>query len=181
MPMRSLGAVIRPMFRLNPIPGPCRWSVALGLALSLACSLPTAFSAAGPPDILPPARPWRGASERLVAKPDDPWITPSEKTGLTDTPSYDETVAYLKKLSAASPLLSLQEFGRTAQGRRLHVVIASKDRAFTPDALRAAGRPVLLAQAGIHAGEIDGKAAGLMRLRDDSFGWQHSLLDPAQF
>jgi hypothetical protein len=40
-----------------------------------------------PQEFLPPALPWRGSSEALVAKPEDPWITPSEKTGLTDTPA----------------------------------------------------------------------------------------------
>ena len=146
------------------------------LALSLSGSLLSSVLAANSPDLLPPAPLWRGASARLIAGPDDPWITPSEKTGLTDTPSYDETIAYLKKLAVASPLLSLQEFGRTAQGRPIHVVIASKDRAFTPDALRATGRPALLAQAGIHAGEIDGKDAGLMLLRDIAFAGKAGLL-----
>ena len=46
------------------------------------------------------------------------------------------------------------------------MVVASKERAFTPEALRRSGKPTLLAQAGIHAGEIDGKDAGLMLLRD---------------
>src|SRR5687768_1883487 len=117
-------------------------------------------------DFLPPATPWKGASEALIAPSKDPWITPSEKSGLTETPSYDETIAYLKRLDAASPLISLQEFGRTAQGRVLYVVVAAKNRAFTPEAARKSGKPTLLAQAGIHSGEIDGKDAGLMLLRD---------------
>jgi hypothetical protein len=29
-------------------------------------------------DLLPPALPWRGQSERLIAKSNDSWITPSE-------------------------------------------------------------------------------------------------------
>src|SRR5258708_2308137 len=45
-----------------------------------------------PRDLLPPAPPWHGASEALIAKPDDPWITPAEKTGLTDTPNYEDTI-----------------------------------------------------------------------------------------
>src|SRR5215468_7442791 len=83
-------------------------------------------------DCLPPLQPWTGASEALIARPDDPWITPSEKTGLTETPSYGETVAYLKRLEKASPLISLQEFGHTAQGRALCVVVAATGRAFSP-------------------------------------------------
>ena len=143
----------------------------------------TAFAAEAlhPEAFLPPARPWRGASEALVAKPDDPWITPSEATGLTDTPNYEETVAYLRRLAAASPLLDLQEFGRTAQGRPLYLVIASQGKAFTPEAVRLSGKPALLAQAGIHSGEIDGKDAGLMLLRDLAFRGKAGLLDHVQF
>ena len=130
-------------------------------------------------DFLPPVQPWSGASEALLAKPNDPWITPSEKTGLTETPSYSETIAYLKKLGKASPLLSVQEFGYTAQGRPLYVVVTARGCAFSPGALRQQGRPTLLVQAGIHAGEIDGKDAGLMLLRDIAFRGKASLLDRA--
>ena len=38
------------------------------------CSL---LLAASPSDFLPPAPPWHGASEALIVKPDNPWITPA--------------------------------------------------------------------------------------------------------
>lgn len=138
-----------------------------------------AGAAAGPQDFLPPPPAWHGASESLIVPPDHPWITPSEKTGLTDTPSYDETIAWLKKLSAASKTITLHEFGRTAQGRTLYAVLASTTTQRTPEGLRATRKPTLLAQAGIHAGEIDGKDACLMLLRDLAFGAKASLLERA--
>lgn len=139
------------------------------LALLAPLLLTPAF-AASPTEFLPPAPAWSGASEALIAKPDNPWITPSEKTGLTDSPGYDETIAWLKKLCAATPLVTMQEIGRTPQGRPLYVVLARKG---------TASKPVLLAQAGIHSGEIDGKDAGLMLLRDLAFGGKAALLDRA--
>jgi hypothetical protein len=140
--------------------------------LSLLPLLLTSAFAAGPQDFLPPAPAWSGASEALVAKPGNPWITPSEKTGLTDSPGYDETIAWLKRLAGATPLIQVREFGRTPQDRPLYVVVARKG---------AAAKPALLAQAGIHSGEIDGKDAGLMLLRDIAFGGKESLLDRATF
>lgn len=110
---------------------------------------------------LPPVPAWHGRSERLVAQSGDPWITPAEKTGFTATPSNAETRAYIDRLAAASPLIRVETFGRTPQGRDMIVVIASKDAAALDPA-----KPVLLVQAGIHPGEIDGKDAGLMLLRD---------------
>ncbi|WP_415908781.1 M14 family metallopeptidase [Oleiharenicola sp. Vm1] len=137
--------------------------------------------ASSPSDFLPPAPAWHGASEALVAPPDSPWITPAEKTGLTDSPNYADTIAWLEKLAAASPRIKLVEFGRTAQGRPLYLVVASQEGAETAEALTANRRPTLLAQAGIHSGEIDGKDAGLMFLRDLAFGAQAPLLEKANF
>ena len=134
-----------------------------------------------PADLLPPVSTWHGESEALVAKRNDRWATPAEQTGLTDSTGYDETVRYLKQLAGASRLLSLQEFGRSAQDRPLYVVIASKTRTFSPEAIRNAKKPTLLVQAGIHSGEIDGKDAGLMLLRDIVRGTKAKLLDNVTF
>ena len=143
-------------------------------ALLLATAIDTA--------ILPPTIPWNGASRRLVVAADDPWITPSERGQLRTTPDYDETVAYLRRLVAASRELQMVSIGRSAEGRDIWLVIASKERAFTPEALRRTNKSVVFAQAGIHAGEIDGKDAGLMLLRDMTVrGTKRELLDRASF
>ncbi len=132
--------------------------------------------------ILPPAPEYKGASRALIVPAGDPWITPAETTQLKTTPRYDETVAYLRKLVAAAPQLRMVSIGKSEEGRDLWMVIASKERAFTPDALRRTGKPILFAQAGIHAGEIDGKDAGLMLLRDMTVrGTKRELLDGANF
>ncbi len=117
-------------------------------------------------DALPPTIPWDGKSRELVVPADDPWITPCERSGLTASPSYNETVRWLRRLTAVSPELVMISLGRSHEGRDVWMVIASSDQAFTPKALRATGKPTLLAQAGIHSGEIDGKDAGMMLLRD---------------
>ena len=134
----------------------------------------TAPFAAAPPladmpaAALPPALPWSGASERLIAAQDDPWITPAERAGFATTPSYAETRAWLERLAAASPLIAIETFGRTGQGRDMLMVRASKG---------GGAKPVVLVQAGIHAGEIDGKDAGLMLLRDIALRGKDDLLD----
>lgn len=116
--------------------------------------------------LLPPVQQWSGKSEALMIATDDPWVTPAELTGLTATPSYDETVAWLNALVKAAPELEMISIGKSLEGRDIWMVIASNDQAFTPAQLLETGKPLLLAHAGIHAGEIDGKDAGLMLLRD---------------
>jgi hypothetical protein len=132
--------------------------------------------------ILPPAIPWDGASRKLVVAADDPWITPSERDQLRTTPRYDETIAYLRRLVAASKDLQLVSLGKSGEGRDVWMVIASRERAFTPEALRRSSKPIVFAQGGIHAGEIDGKDAGLMLLRDMTVrNTKRDLLDRANF
>ncbi len=116
--------------------------------------------------LLPPVQEWSGASESLVVTADDPWITPAERMQLVATPDYDETVAWLHNLVDAAPELEMVSIGRSLQGRDIWMVIASADGAFSAAAMKNTGKPLLLAHSGIHAGEIDGKDAGLMLLRD---------------
>jgi hypothetical protein len=121
---------------------------------------------------LPPAPEWHGASESLIVGPDNPWITPAEANGFTNTPSYAETRAWLERLDAASPLVRIETFGRSSQGRELIVVFASTNEGELDPA-----KPTLFVQCGIHPGEIDGKDAGMMLLRDIAFGDKRALLD----
>jgi hypothetical protein len=126
---------------------------------------------------LPQEHAWHGASESIIVTDEHPWITPAEQSRFIKTPNYEESIAWLKKLCEASPRLTMLEFGKSAQGRPLVCVIASKETAPTPERLSKSGWPTLLVQAGIHPGEIEGKDAGLMLLRDIAFGSRTELLD----
>jgi len=132
--------------------------------------------------LLPPLRQWSGASESLIVAADDPWITPAEVMQLIATPGYAETMSWLRKLVNASPELEMVSIGRSLQGRDIWMVIASADKAFSAAAMKVTGKPLLLAHSGIHAGEIDGKDAGLMLLRDMTVASRRSeLLAKANF
>ena len=127
-------------------------------------------------DLLPPVQPWKGRSLDLLAERGNRWATPFEKSGLEATPRYDETVAWLKRLVAAAPQLAMVSLGRSDEGRDVWMVVASKEGASTAAGLRGNGKPTLLAVAGIHSGEIDGKDAGMMLLRDVTVGGSKKAL-----
>ena len=130
--------------------------------------------------VLPPLLPWNGSSRDLAVAADDPWATPFEKSGLVETPRYDETVAWLDRLVAAAPELERVSIGLSHEGREIVMVMASSNGASTPEELRASGKPVILVHGGIHSGEIDGKDAGMMLLRDMTVrGTRGELLDKA--
>ncbi|NOX36278.1 MAG: M14 family metallopeptidase [Calditrichaeota bacterium] len=97
---------------------------------------------------------------------DSEWDTPYEKSGFQKTPRYPETVAFCQQLDEFSPWVHFTDFGRSPQGRRLPLLIVDRDGQFEPVAPSDRQKAVVLILAGIHAGEIDGKDAGLMLIRD---------------
>jgi murein tripeptide amidase MpaA len=155
--------MIRPRGGSRPVRH--RWTRVVLTALLLGVAgLPA--RAQGAAEFLPPVAPWNGKSRRLALPPDHPWATPAEKAGLQRTPTYEETVAWLRRLAQASSDLDLVSIGLSAEGRDIWMVVAAREEPHTPEGLAAAGKPLVLVQAGIHAGEIDGKDAGMMLLRD---------------
>lgn len=131
-------------------------------------------------DTLPPLLPWQGSTESLI-QPKHPWVTPAELTNLTETPDYAATVSYLQKLVASSELLRMESIGKSPQGRDIWLIKASMQPELIGKDKGKSGRPTLLVQAGIHSGEIDGKDAGLMLLRDIVHGDKQSLLAQVDF
>jgi hypothetical protein len=85
--------------------------------------------------------------------------TPAEQSGYTQTPRYQETRQFFSKLDGLSPNAQVIEFGTTPQGRKQFAFVIASGAEFTPEAARASGKPVLLIQACIHAGENEGKDA----------------------
>ncbi len=94
------------------------------------------------------------------------WQTHAERTDYRETPRYDETVAFSRLLATSSSLIRYTTFGTSNQNRELPLLIAAKDKTFTPQSARRAGKAVVMIQGCIHAGESDGKDAGLALLRD---------------
>ncbi|MFZ1700597.1 MAG: M14 family metallopeptidase [Pyrinomonadaceae bacterium] len=94
------------------------------------------------------------------------WQTTAEATNYAKTSRYNETIEYAKKLAKASDLITYQSIGKSNEGRDIPLLIAAKDRAFSPKWAKKTGRAIIFIQAGIHAGEIDGKDAGFALFRD---------------
>ncbi|MEN6619708.1 MAG: M14 family metallopeptidase [Rikenellaceae bacterium] len=97
---------------------------------------------------------------------DPRFITHYEKNNFNRTPRYAETVEFCKLLDENSPVVTYTSIGVSPQGREIPLLIVDKDGLTTPDVIRAKGRSVVLVEAAIHAGEPDGKDAGLMLIRD---------------
>ena len=94
------------------------------------------------------------------------WRTHAESTDYRETPNYDDTIAFARRLAHASSIIEYEGFGFSGQGRELPLIIASETQTFTAAAAKTEGKAVVLIQACIHSGEPDGKDAGFALLRD---------------
>lgn len=92
--------------------------------------------------------------------------TEGERSGYARTGRYAEVIALCDAFATRHPdAVRCIEFGTTPEGRPMKALVVTRSGARTPDAARSAGIPVVLIQGGIHAGEIDGKDAGFLALR----------------
>ncbi|MEF3081247.1 M14 family metallopeptidase [Luteimonas sp. SMYT11W] len=97
----------------------------------------------------------------------DPRITVAERSGFVETGRYDEVIALCETFARLHPdAVRCIRFGTSPEGRPMQALVASRSGALDPAAAHAAGVPVVLVQGGIHAGEIDGKDAGFLALRE---------------
>lgn len=94
-------------------------------------------------------------------------LTVFEKSNYTETGDYAEALAFFRAMALKYPAQArLLTIGQSPQGRPLVVLILSKEGAFTPALARRTNKPVVFVQNGIHAGEIGGKDASMMLIRD---------------
>lgn len=101
------------------------------------------------------------------ATADDSLVTVAERSGFVRTGRYEEVIALCEAFARRHPdAVRCDTFGTTPEGRPMKLLVVTRTGAFTPQAARERGLPVTLVQGGIHAGEIDGKDAGFLALRE---------------
>ena len=93
-----------------------------------------------------------------LAPPDD-LLTVAEKSDFKATARYADVVELCAKLAGSSPLIRLAELGKSAEGRSLPLMIVADPPVATPEQARASGKVVVFLFGNIHAGEVCGKEA----------------------
>ena len=105
--------------------------------------------------------------------------TQAEATSFRETSSYEDVLGFLAVMDGLSDDLYTTSFGTSVEGRDLPLVIWS-DRDTTVQAVRASSKTRVLVFANIHAGEVAGKEALQMLIRDLANGqhaeWADSLV-----
>lgn len=104
-------------------------------------------------------------------------LTVPEATHGARTSSHAEVLGFLDSLQHRGAKMFVGTLGQSTEGKRIPYVILSRPLVTTPAAAHATGKPVLYIEANIHAGEVEGKEAVLMLMRDMTLGYLRPLLD----
>jgi hypothetical protein len=90
----------------------------------------------------------------LAASPSNAndWTTEFERANGLRTGTYDQTIAYCRRLDQASKWIRYESFGNSGEGRDLPLLVVDKDGDFTAERAHKHGKAIVLVQAGIHAG-----------------------------
>jgi hypothetical protein len=106
--------------------------------------------------------------------------TRAERTNYIETSRYDDVLTFLNTVAKGSPLIHVTTFGYTFEGRSLPLAIVGRIPNATPQAVRASGRLRVYLQANIHAGEVEGKEAVQILVREIASGkhaqWMDSMV-----
>ncbi|MCG3194842.1 MAG: hypothetical protein DIJKHBIC_04110 [Thermoanaerobaculia bacterium] len=100
-----------------------------------------------------------------MPREDSGWETHFERTSGLETTSYEETVSFLERLAEETGQGRLICIGETPQKRPIFVFIAGHSEDLSPESTEREGKLVVLVQNAIHGGEVEGKDAWLLLLR----------------
>jgi hypothetical protein len=104
-------------------------------------------------------------------------LTVAESSNYTKTSLYEDVMNFLYQVQKKSDLIKILPLTTSSEGRLIPLVVLSKEKVSRPGDLRTVGKPAILVMANIHAGEVEGKEASLMLIRDIAMGKSVGLLD----
>lgn len=95
-----------------------------------------------------------------------PFLTRAEATGYRETSRNADVSAFLDRLCERNPLVHRESIGQSSEGADIPAIVLSDRKCFTPELARRQKKPVVLVEANIHAGEVEGKEMLLALARD---------------
>ncbi len=93
-------------------------------------------------------------------------VTKAEATEYKATSRYSDVIHFIEALQQQSLKLRVETLGISAEGRKIPLLVIGDPVPASPLELLYDDRLVVYIQAGIHAGEVEGKEAALMLARD---------------
>ena len=104
-------------------------------------------------------------------------MTAAERSHYERTSTFNEVIGVLDALDSETDLMHRETLLLTREGRDVPIVVLASPAVSSPAQAEASGKPVIYIQANIHGGEVEGKEASLIAMRDILFGDKQHLLD----
>ena len=92
--------------------------------------------------------------------------TIAESSDYKSTSNYEEVMAFINQLKKLSHHIRIETIAKTIEGRDVPLLVVGNPLPKSPAQLKNDNRIVVYIQANIHAGEVEGKEATLMFVRD---------------
>ena len=93
-------------------------------------------------------------------------LTRAEATDYEETSRHADVLAFCDALAAESDLVHRSSFGVSGEGQDLVYLVISDRRCFSAERAAKLGKVIVLVEANIHAGEVEGKEMILALARD---------------
>ncbi len=104
-------------------------------------------------------------------------LTKAESSDFKETSLYADVMQFLYQVQRKSDLVKILPVATSSEGRMVPLVVVSQEGITRPGDLVLFAKPAVLVMANIHAGEVEGKEASLMLIRDIALGRIPGLLD----
>jgi len=117
------------------------------------------------------------ASAQPVVSTGDLPLTVAEASDFTRTATFEDVWDWIRDLQALGAGIHVTSTGKTTEGRAMPLVTISRPLVTTPAEAHASGKPIIYLQGNIHAGEVEGKDALLMFIRDVTLGEAKDVLE----
>ncbi len=95
-----------------------------------------------------------------------PLLTRAEASNYKETSRHADVLAFVDALCQQTKLAKRVDFGKSGEGQPMVALVVSDRGCFTPELARKQKKTVVMVEANIHAGEVEGKEAVLALARD---------------
>lgn len=108
--------------------------------------------------------------------------TTAEATDFKSTSTYDDVVQFMKAADDASPIIFYAAYGKTYEGREMPLAVVGTGLAdSSPASVKSSGKLRIHIQGNIHAGEVEGKEAAQILIREFAKGLHADWLTSCVF
>ncbi|MEP5614148.1 MAG: M14 family metallopeptidase [Cyclobacteriaceae bacterium] len=113
----------------------------------------------------------------VVAQLDGNLLTTPEKTFHLETSSFADVSLFIQTIKAKSDLVYTESMFTSTEGKEVPLVVLANPKISSPQEAVESGKTIVYIQGNIHGGEVEGKEAVMILMREILFGDKSHLLE----